>query len=153
MQGAISEALLEKELHGLLEMKTKEPHHGVIVPLGDGTWAMTQKGDDALPDTIEVVDDKGAVTSTVECADLHGETVVNNTLAFGCSDSIVIIRDGKPTVVANPDASGERVGAMVADKKGEIFVGDWAADFQVTAPWVKGRSAALTWPATPARRR
>ena len=63
-------------------------------------------------------------------------------MAFGCSDSIVIIRDGKPTVVANPDASGERVGAMVADMKGEIFVGDWAADFQVTAPWVKGRSAA-----------
>ena len=66
---------------------------------------------------------------------------------------MIEVLDGKLTVVANPDTSGERVGAMVADKKGEIFVGDWAADFQVTAPWVKGRSAALTWPATPARRR
>lgn len=36
--------------------------------------------------------------------------------------------DGQATVVANPDDSGERVGALVADAHGKVFVGDWAAD-------------------------
>ena len=49
-----SEALLAKELHGLRTVKSKAPHHGVVVPLADGTWLVTRRGDDALPDTIEV---------------------------------------------------------------------------------------------------
>lgn len=123
-----TEALEHHELDDLKTTGAKAPHHGVIVPLADGTFLVSQRGADALPDTIDHVDAKGVTTKTFDCKGLHGETVVGTTAAFGCSDSIVIIRDGVETRIANPDASGERVGAIVADRKARIFVGDWAAD-------------------------
>lgn len=42
--------------------------------------------------------------------------------------------DGQATVVANPDDSGERVGALVADAHGHE-----TATFEVIAPWTKGK--------------
>ena len=67
-----SEALLAKELHGLRTVKSKAPHHGAVVPLADGTWLVTRRGDDALPDTIEVTADDGEVRPPSN-AELHGD--------------------------------------------------------------------------------
>lgn len=135
------EALAHGELRGLVTVASSAGHHGVVAPLADGSWLVTQPGDDgALPDTIELRDASGAVQQTFTCNDMHGDVVVGKTAAFGCVDSVLIVRDGAASVVANPDASGERVGAIVADAKAETFVADWASDSLV---FINGGTAAV----------
>lgn len=120
------EAFETKELHGLKTVGTKGPQHGVVIPLANKDMLVTQPGDKgAMPDTIELQSADGTVKDTFTCNDMHGEVVVGNTAAYGCVDSVLIIRDGKATTIPAPDASGERVGGLVTNAKGTAFLGDW----------------------------
>ncbi len=106
-------------------VSTRGPQHGVVVPLPDGKRLVSQPGDEGtLPDTIELQDSAGTVSQTYQCADMHGEVAVGTTAAFGCGDSVLVVRDGKATVVSVP-AGDDRVGGISADAKAENFVGDW----------------------------
>lgn len=121
-------ALESGELHGLATVASTEPHHGVVLPLANGTSLVTQKGTEALPDSIDLVAADGKAAQSFTCTGMHGDVVVGNTAAFGCIDSVLIVRNGTETRVANPADDGERVGALVSDRAGKVFVGDWASD-------------------------
>lgn len=72
-------------------------HHGVAVPLSDGTLAVsyqTQEGEN-LPDSVKIVDSHGhdVATITDACKGLHG-TVYSGSgttekLAFGCNGNVI----------------------------------------------------------------
>lgn len=72
-----------------------EAHHGVAVPLEDGSIVMT-KGTEDERHTIQHLDKDGKVlTETTECPGVHGEaTAGNGKLFFGCEDGPVVF-DGK----------------------------------------------------------
>ncbi|MFW9034156.1 hypothetical protein [Corynebacterium striatum] len=72
-----------------------EAHHGVAVPLKDGSVVMT-KGTEDERHTIQHLDKDGKVlTETTKCPGVHGEaTAGNGKLFFGCEDGPVVF-DGK----------------------------------------------------------
>ena len=70
-------------------------HHGVAVPLKDGSVVMT-KGTEDERHTIQHLSKDGKVlTETTKCPGVHGEaTAGNGKLFFGCEDGPVVF-DGK----------------------------------------------------------
>lgn len=72
-------------------------HHGVAVPLSDGTLAVSYqtKEGEGSPDGVKIVDSHGHDVSTITdaCKDLHG-TVYSSSgatekLAFGCNGNVI----------------------------------------------------------------
>lgn len=120
------EALEHGELHGLPSVDASGPHHGLVAPLANGNWLVTQPvaGETGTPNTVELTDADGAVQQTFTCQALHGEAVVGDTAAFGCADKVLIIRDGVPTDVPTP-AGEARVGTIVADATAQHFMGNF----------------------------
>lgn len=120
-----SEALEEANLAGAIQATSNGEHHGIVVPQPDGQYIISQPGDQELPDTLEVRTADGSVTSTFACDEMHGEVARGAMAAFGCLDSVLIINNGTETRVPSPDDSGERVGGLVANKAGDVLLGDW----------------------------
>lgn len=100
------------------------PHHGVVVPVDAGAL-VSIPGPDELPLGVALVDDDGAELARFEnCPELHGETIVGDTAAFGCADGVLLVTGQTPVKIPNPDASGERVGAFVATESPAVL-GDY----------------------------
>lgn len=107
-------------------IKSSGPQHGLIAPLPNHQWLVTQpSAESRMPDLIGLQDDSGKVLDSYTCKEMHGDVIVNKTAAFGCVDSVLIVRDGQATTIAAPDASGERVGALVANADASTLLGDW----------------------------
>lgn len=121
--------LAEGHFDHATRIATKGAQHGLVVPLRDGQRLVTQPGSaTTMPDSIEWQDGDGTTKQTYTCTQMHGEVVAGGKVAFGCADQVLIIgKDGQATKIAAPDASGERVGALVADPKGKTFLGDWGS--------------------------
>ncbi|AZA12264.1 hypothetical protein [Corynebacterium gerontici] len=121
----------EKLEHGQLDaaqrIKAKEAHHGVVVPLANDQMLVSQKGA-RLADTITLLDADGETIGTFDCSEMHGEDVHANNAIFGCSDGVLEIQDGKPTMIPAPDASGERVGAITFNHDASAALGDWGEE-------------------------
>lgn len=65
------------------------------------------------------------------CPALHGETRLNNTVAFGCSDGVLLISESKGQLssqkISNPAGTpeGTRVGTVLSHPKASTFFGNW----------------------------
>lgn len=124
-----SEALEEEELHGLKKISADIPHHGLVAPLADGTFIVSQAADsESLPDSLDHIDANGEAIESFDCKKMHGEAVHENQAAFGCIDGVLIVEGGAQTRIANPDDSDERVGNVAETSDGSTHIADWAAD-------------------------
>jgi hypothetical protein len=107
---------------------TPAVHHGVAVELSDGRMVVSE-GDEEARTGIRVLDEAGEeIASSDECPDVHGETVAaDETVVIGCSDGVLVYRDGTITKVQSPDAYG-RIGNQFGTEDSPIVLGDYKAD-------------------------
>ncbi|MEE2034539.1 zinc metallochaperone AztD [Rhodococcus chondri] len=103
-------------------------HHGVAVPLDGGRMLVTV-GDSESRSTIALLDaDRREVARTDECPSVHGETVAaDDTVVFGCTDGMIIFRDGTFEKVPSPDPYG-RIGNQAGSEQSPIVLGDYKSD-------------------------
>lgn len=106
---------------------TPDAHHGVAVPLEDGSLLVTE-GDSEIRSSVVLLDvDRNEVARTDECAGVHGEAVAADSVVFGCEDGMVIFRDGTFTKVTAPDPYG-RLGNQAGSEESPIVLGDYKTD-------------------------
>jgi len=131
------------------------PHHGVAVPMGDHVLLSrpATDPDDSLPIGIDVVTMDGTVVdSFVDCPGLHGEAASGETVAFGCSDGIMIVeRDGDGFAsrkIAYPAGTPEevRAGYVAADDESPFFFGNFGDDALLRIDPEAGTAETITLP-------
>lgn len=107
---------------------TPSAHHGVAVELSDGRMVVSEGTEDARTG-IRVLDADGEeIASNDQCPDVHGETVAaDETVVIGCTDGVVVYRDGVITKVQSPDAYG-RVGNQFGTEDSSVVLGDYKSD-------------------------
>jgi hypothetical protein len=112
-----------------LELDSGKPHHGVAVPFGDGAIVSKPVAEDGkLPTGFNVFDENGAIIATTElCADVHGEATSGDTIAFGCSDGVLVASGAKPefTLLPFTDLPEGRVGTLLGGENMEFFLGNY----------------------------
>ncbi len=92
-------ALAEGTLGETTTVKTSAPHHGVAVPLSDGSLLHTEGTADERHSVV-VQDPSGKeIARTDECPGVHGEAAAQPTangdvVAIGCTDGPVVYRAG-----------------------------------------------------------
>lgn len=104
------------------------PHHGVAVPLDDGTLLRTEGTSDERH-TVLAQDASGAEIARAEnCPGVHGEAVAaGGAVTFGCEDDILIYKDAGFTKASSPDGYG-RIGNQAGSGKSSIVLGDYKVD-------------------------
>ena len=112
---------------------TGAAHHGVAVPLKDGSVVIT-KGTEDERHTIQHLDKEGKVlTETTECPGVHGEAAAGNgNIFFGCEDGPVVF-DGtkfhKVDASAYADAGGyQRSGNAAGSEESDVILADNKTD-------------------------
>lgn len=90
-----TEDIGKKDAQPVNTVDTGAAHHGVAVPLKDGSVVIT-KGTEDERHTIQHLDKEGKVlTETTKCPGVHGEAAAGNgNIFFGCEDGPVVF-DGK----------------------------------------------------------
>ncbi|WP_226435145.1 zinc metallochaperone AztD [Rhodococcus yananensis] len=105
-----------------------DPHHGVAVPLDDGSLLVTEGTADGRSSIVLLDDSRQEQSRTDDCPGVHGETVAaDDAVVFGCEDGAVIFRDGTFTKVAAPDAYG-RIGNQAGSDESPVVLGDYKTD-------------------------
>ncbi len=114
-------------------VETGAAHHGVAVPLKDGSVVAT-KGTEDERHTIQHVDKSGKVLAeTTECPGVHGEAAAGNgSLFFGCEDGPVVF-DGtefhKIDVSAYAGKDGyQRSGNSAGSEESNVILADNKTD-------------------------
>lgn len=79
--------------------RTRAPHHGVALRLGDGTLLTTQ-GTASERRTVELLDGDRVLARTRACPGVHGEATAapsdgGDVVVLGCEDGPVVLRGGK----------------------------------------------------------
>jgi outer membrane protein assembly factor BamB len=107
---------------------TPAAHHGVAVELSDGRMVVSEGTEDGRTG-IRVLDEAGEeIAASEECPDVHGETVAaDETVVIGCTDGVLVYRDGAITKVQSPDAYG-RIGNQFGTEDSPVVLGDYKSD-------------------------
>lgn len=110
-------------------VETAAAHHGVAVPLKDGSVLIT-KGTEDERHTIQHIDKNGKVlTETTECPGVHGEAAAGNgNIFFGCEDGPMVF-DGKKfhkvDASAYAGAGGyQRSGNAAGSEESDVILAD-----------------------------
>jgi DNA-binding beta-propeller fold protein YncE len=113
---------------GTREFDTPAAHHGVAVELSDGRVVVSE-GTDEGRTGIRVLDAADReVAASSDCPDVHGETVAaDESIVIGCSNGVLVYRDGVITKVASPDAFG-RIGNQFGTEDSPVVLGDYKTD-------------------------
>ncbi|MBK4159952.1 hypothetical protein GWO56_10625 [Corynebacterium macginleyi] len=104
-------------------------HHGVAVPMKDGSVVITQGTEDERH-TIQHLDKDGKVLEeTTECPGVHGESAAENgKLFFGCEDGPVVFDGSKFHKVDVSDYAGaggyQRSGNSAGSEKSNVILAD-----------------------------
>ncbi|MFD6856331.1 zinc metallochaperone AztD [Rhodococcus sp. NPDC060090] len=106
---------------------TPEAHHGVAVPLDDGSLLVTEGDSESRSSVVLLDHSRNEVARTDECPGVHGEAVAADSVVFGCEDGMVIFRDGAFTKVTAPDPYG-RLGNQAGSDESPIVLGDYKTD-------------------------
>lgn len=104
------------------------PHHGVAVPLPDGSLFVSVGTEDGRTGA-QVVDADGTVIAASEdCPDLHGEaTTADGTVLAGCTDGVLLWQDGEFVKIDSPDGYG-RIGNQAGSPRSDVVLGDYKVD-------------------------
>lgn len=120
-------AELEKGMPKLTTFSAGEAHHGVAVPLSDGTF-LTTKGNEKDRHTIVHTDGQKELAKTEDCPNIHGEAAAQgDTVVFGCTNGPVIFRDGQFHKVA-AKVPYQRNGNLAGSPASPIVLGDEKLD-------------------------
>ncbi|AYY12687.1 hypothetical protein EF847_08150 [Actinobacteria bacterium YIM 96077] len=114
------------------------PHHGVAVPWYDDRTIVTRFGDTdpdetTLPPEVVIHNADGELVEEgfPECPDLHGGVALGSTVAFGCSDGVLVLDqhgghvDGHKLDYPGDD---ERTGALLTADGLDVVVGNYSDD-------------------------
>lgn len=120
--------LAEGELGKTRTVKTPDPHHGVAVPLSDGSLLHTEGTEDERRSVVVEDADGHEIARTDECPGVHGEATAQPTesgdvVTLGCEDGPVVYRDGAFHKVAGP-AGLERSGTHKGAESSPIVLTD-----------------------------
>ncbi|WP_407320162.1 zinc metallochaperone AztD [Isoptericola halotolerans] len=113
---------------GVEEVQLPEAHHGVAVPLSDGSLLVTE-GDEDERTGIRVLDADGEeIAASDECPGVHGEAVAaDEAVVVGCEDGALVYADGEITKVETPD-DYSRIGNQAGSEASPIMLGDYKTD-------------------------
>ncbi|MFI2564625.1 zinc metallochaperone AztD [Paenarthrobacter sp. NPDC018779] len=111
---------------------TPEAHHGVAVELEDGKLLVTLGTEESRTGIAVLSAGKGQdrqeVLRNEECPGVHGEAVAaDEAVVVGCTNGMLIYKDGAITKVASPDAYG-RMGNQAGSEKSPVILGDYKVD-------------------------
>lgn len=108
--------------------ESEAAHHGVAIELSDGTMLSTLGTADGRTG-VRVLDATGAeVSRNEQCPSVHGEgTAQDEVVIFGCSDGVLVYKDGAFTKLPAPDAYG-RMGNAYVSETSALVVGDYNSD-------------------------
>lgn len=115
---------LEDDDVSVQRVETGAPHHGVAAPTADGGFlASYPKGEEASG--LLVLDADGKETGRIGgCAGLHGETHAgDDSYAFGCSDGVLVVDEGKGAKVASP-VEGAGTSSLLGSHDSDLLVGN-----------------------------
>nr|WP_278722689.1 hypothetical protein [Corynebacterium accolens] len=128
-----TEDIGSKDAKPVNTVKTGEGHHGVAVPLEDGSVVIT-KGTEDERHTIQHLDKDGKVLDeTTECPGVHGEAAAGNgKLFFGCEDGPVVFDGSKFHKVDVSDYAGaegyQRSGNAAGSEESNVILADNKTD-------------------------
>ncbi|WP_432548063.1 zinc metallochaperone AztD [Kineococcus sp. SYSU DK004] len=125
---AFDSADLEDPDRETRELTTPSAHHGLAVELSDGRMVVSE-GDEESRTGIRVLDAEGnEIAANDQCPDVHGETVAaDEVVVVGCTDGVLVYRDGEITKVQSPDEYG-RIGNQWGTEDSPIVLGDYKSD-------------------------
>lgn len=124
-----TEDIGSKDAKPVNTVETGEGHHGVAVPMKDGSVVIT-KGTEDERHTIQHLDKDGKVLEeTTECPGVHGESAAENgKLFFGCEDGPVVFDGSKFHKVDVSDYAGaggyQRSGNSAGSEKSNVILAD-----------------------------
>lgn len=105
---------------------TGDAHHGVAIPLEDGSLIHTAGNTDERFTVRHSAADGTTLAETTECPNVHGEAASSSGFAFGCSDGPVLFKDGEFTKLA---AGGyARSGTLAGAEFSPIVLADLKKD-------------------------
>ncbi|MDQ3234971.1 MAG: hypothetical protein M3Q07_24450 [Pseudobdellovibrionaceae bacterium] len=122
-----------------IRIKTAMPHHGAAVPFGDSILVTRPEllpgATKGTPTGIEVYKTNGEATGQVfgDCFSVHGEASLQNVVAFGCDDGVLLVKSSADELSAlklkNPmiDAEKRRVGTLISNENVSFFVANFGA--------------------------
>lgn len=109
-----------------VEVVTSEAaHHGVALELANGNLLSTL-GTDEGRSGVRVLDaSRTEIDRNEQCPSVHGEgTVKGEAAVFGCSDGVLVYKNGEFTKLQAPDACGRTGNAYVTDDS-TVMVADY----------------------------
>lgn len=107
-------------------------HHGVAVPVHDDRL-LVSIGTAEARTGAQLVDANGTeLARSEECPGLHGEAVAQDeVVAFGCTNGLLLHRDGKFVKATSPDAYA-RSGNLAGSEASPYILGDYKTDKNAT---------------------
>lgn len=117
----------------ITKLKANVPHHGVAVPLENGKTIIST-GDAAAKATgAQLLSADGKEEKTYTCPGLHGEAVHENTVVFGCADSILVIDEqGNGKNLPYPEQSENRAGRVYLNAETGFILGNYGKQALLT---------------------
>ena len=111
------------------QVKLPNPHHGFAIPLPNDQY-LVAVGDSKTRTGAAVVDANGkTITENKECPGVHGEAIArDNTFTIGCTDGVLIYRDGTFTKVTNPQDPYSRSGNQAGTADSPYVLADYKTD-------------------------
>ncbi|MFX4272410.1 zinc metallochaperone AztD [Propionibacteriaceae bacterium Y1685] len=105
-----------------------DAHHGVAVPLEDGGLFVSVGTEEGRTGATVLDAQHQQVATSDDCPDLHGEaTTASGTVLAGCTDGVLLWKDGQFTKIDSPDAYG-RIGNQAGSPESEVVLGDYKTD-------------------------
>jgi hypothetical protein len=103
-------------------------HHGVAVPLADGTLVVTDGTEEERSGVRLLAADGTELAATDQCPGVHGEAVAaDDAVVLGCTDGAVVVAGGEITKVETPDEYS-RIGNQAGSHESPIVLGDYKTD-------------------------
>jgi zinc transport system substrate-binding protein len=134
----LDESTLSRAKPKVVQIDTGMPHHGVVLAFAERllitTPELAEGAMRASPTGIAVFDEKGKDTGERfgPCPGLHGEAARADVVAFGCSDSVLLVfadgKDFRAERIDNPSSdleSAPRVGTLAAHADVKHFIGNF----------------------------
>ncbi|SDT44263.1 zinc metallochaperone AztD [Microlunatus soli] len=104
------------------------PHHGVAVPTEQGGMLVSVGTEEGRTGAAVLDRDHQQIAASDDCPDLHGEAAAGNgTILAGCTDGVLLWKDGKFVKVDSPDNYG-RVGNQAGSPESDVVLGDYKTD-------------------------
>ncbi|MDR2348228.1 MAG: hypothetical protein LBD90_06395 [Bifidobacteriaceae bacterium] len=112
----------------LREHTTPQPHHGVAVPLPDGTLVVSEGTADGRTGAQALGVDDGVLAASSDCPGLHGEAVAaDEAVVFGCADGALVYSGGSFAKIASPAPAGAS-SAISATEESAVALADHSVE-------------------------